>query len=115
MSLLLDTHVWIWSVSTPERLPAGVRRLLEDETNEVLLSLAIMWEVAIKYTLGRLTLPAPPDPFRRCAHPLSDACRPREFARIPGIEAGEPPEGDSPEEDPRGGGIRPRGGTCDDG
>jgi PIN domain nuclease of toxin-antitoxin system len=40
-----------------------VRTALEDETNEVLLSLVSVWEVAIKYALGRLTLPAPPDPF----------------------------------------------------
>jgi len=44
----------------PERLPDEVRSIVEDGTQDLLLSAASSWEIAIKYTIGRLRLPAPP-------------------------------------------------------
>lgn len=63
MQILLDTHVWLWTLVSPERLtPIGLKAL-EDPENELLLSAASSWEMAIKYRLGKLPLPEPPDQF----------------------------------------------------
>ncbi len=53
MRLLLDTHLLVWAVTQPRRLPAEAIRLIEDETNEKLFSAASIWEVAIKSALRR--------------------------------------------------------------
>ncbi|MHB8264155.1 MAG: type II toxin-antitoxin system VapC family toxin [Acidimicrobiales bacterium] len=60
MIFLLDTHVWLWMLREPERLPDEVRTIVEDGTQDLLLSAASSWEIAIKYTIGRLHLPSPP-------------------------------------------------------
>lgn len=59
-SYLLDTHVWLWLQTTPERLSDEAGGLLADRTNTLLLSAASSWEIAIKYRLGKLPLPEPP-------------------------------------------------------
>jgi PIN domain nuclease of toxin-antitoxin system len=61
--LLVDTHAWLWMLSAPERLPTRVRELLADQDNEILLSAASAWEIAIKHHLGRLPLPEPPEVY----------------------------------------------------
>jgi len=61
--LLLDTHVWLWLQHAPERLGADALRDVEDPGNDVLLSAASSWEIAIKWALGKLPLPAPPDQY----------------------------------------------------
>lgn len=60
--MLVDTHVWLWMLTDSRRLGAA-KALIENGRNEVLLSAASSWEIAIKYALGRLPLPAPPDRF----------------------------------------------------
>lgn len=57
---LVDTQVWLWMQTTPERLRATTLGLIENSTNELLLSAASAWEIAIKYRLGKLWLPQPP-------------------------------------------------------
>jgi PIN domain nuclease of toxin-antitoxin system len=59
-SFLLDTHVWLWLQTTPERVPDELVGLLADRANTLLLSAASSWEIAIKYRLGKLLLPEPP-------------------------------------------------------
>lgn len=59
MRLLLDTHVWLWLQHAPERLGAALP-VVEDPANDLLLSAASSWEIAIKWRLGKLPLPAPP-------------------------------------------------------
>lgn len=59
MKLLLDTHVWLWLQHAPERLGPALP-LAEDPGNELLLSAASAWEIAIKWQLGKLPLPVPP-------------------------------------------------------
>ena len=54
MRLLLDTHLLLWALATPERLDAATRAALEDPDNEVLFSAASIWEIAIKAGLGRV-------------------------------------------------------------
>ena len=63
MKVLLDTHVWLWSVVSPERITPEVRDVLENPDNALILSVASSWEIAIKYRLGKLSLPEPPEEF----------------------------------------------------
>ena len=57
MRLLLDTHAALWWIGGDPRLGHGARAELEDDAHEVLLSAAVVWEVAIKRSLGRLHAP----------------------------------------------------------
>ena len=63
MRLLLDTHGWLWMRAEPERLADSSRRLLRDPANELFLSAASAWEIAIKFAAGKLRLPQPPAAF----------------------------------------------------
>lgn len=62
MKLLLDTHVWLWLQYQPERLGSSLA-MVEDPQHELLLSAASTWEIAIKWALGKLSLPTPPDDY----------------------------------------------------
>jgi PIN domain nuclease of toxin-antitoxin system len=57
MRLLLDTHVAIWSIGGPKRLPREVQDLLSDSSNEIYVSAATVWEIAIKHAAGRRGAP----------------------------------------------------------
>ncbi len=57
MKLLLDTRAAIWWLSDDERLGSDAAAHLHDESNRVLLSAAVVWEVAIKRSLGKLVSP----------------------------------------------------------
>lgn len=52
--LLLDTHIVLWALMEPAKLPVGLRGLLEEDSTEVLVSAASAWEIATKYRLGKL-------------------------------------------------------------
>ncbi len=56
MKLLLDTQAFLWLAGTPERLSPRARRAIEAGRNEVFLSAASVWEIAIKTRIGRLQL-----------------------------------------------------------
>jgi PIN domain nuclease of toxin-antitoxin system len=53
MRLLLDTHVAIWSVLSPGRIPGPVRDIIASSANEVFVSVVVLWEIAIKSAIGR--------------------------------------------------------------
>ncbi|MEH1887021.1 type II toxin-antitoxin system VapC family toxin [Nostoc sp.] len=55
MRLLLDTHTFIWYVTDNSRLSNQVVALINDENNEIILSIASLWEIAIKQNLGKLS------------------------------------------------------------
>ena len=57
MRLLLDTHVLLWLLSDPERLGETVLAILRAEANEVRVSAATAWEIAIKKQMGKLRAP----------------------------------------------------------
>ncbi|MBU0701946.1 type II toxin-antitoxin system VapC family toxin [bacterium] len=59
MKLLLDTHVFIWWTSEPEKLSSKVIDLCEDSTNSLILSVASIWEIQIKLQLGEIKLYTP--------------------------------------------------------
>jgi PIN domain nuclease of toxin-antitoxin system len=57
LKLLLDTHVVLWWLAG-DSVSEEAERQLADPTNRVLLSAAVVWEVAIKRSLGKLAAPA---------------------------------------------------------
>lgn len=61
MRLLLDTHTFLWFFVGDNSLSQTARTLIEDESNEKLFSIASLWEIAIKVSIGKLTLTAPFD------------------------------------------------------
>ena len=61
MRLLLDTHAFLWFIMGSANLSADARVLIENPANDRLLSVASLWEIAIKTSLGKLTLSAPFD------------------------------------------------------
>jgi PIN domain nuclease of toxin-antitoxin system len=65
MKLLIDTHLLLWLAVEPAKLPKKGRLLLEDPLNEPLFSAASIWEVAIKYSLGREDFSVSPQLLRR--------------------------------------------------
>jgi PIN domain nuclease of toxin-antitoxin system len=60
---LLDTTVFLWSNGAPEKLNRQATALLSSGLSEVYLSAASSWEIAIKFALRSLKLPAPPSKF----------------------------------------------------
>jgi PIN domain nuclease of toxin-antitoxin system len=65
MKLLLDTIAFLWIVADAPDLSARARDLFQAPDNEVYLSAASSWEIAVKHGLGRLPLPDAPDRFVR--------------------------------------------------
>jgi PIN domain nuclease of toxin-antitoxin system len=63
VTYLLDTHVWLWMLGDPERLDPELLAELADARTTLLLSAASSWEISIKWALGRLTLPEPPNSY----------------------------------------------------
>ena len=61
MKILLDTHIFLWMFLNPSRISANVEFLLKDKSNEIFLSAISSWEIAIKYSVGKLKLPAAPE------------------------------------------------------
>lgn len=63
MRMLLDTHAFLWLILDDPQLTALARRHIEDPANEVEISPASYWEIAIKIGLGKYVLPQPYLPF----------------------------------------------------
>ena len=61
MKLLLDTHVFLWYITADPKLPVTFQAAIQDPANEVYLSAASVWEIAVKFSKGALRLPVPPD------------------------------------------------------
>ncbi len=59
MKILLDTHVFLWFISGNPKLSDYARQLIEDLSNERLLSIASLWEMSIKASIGKLRLDLP--------------------------------------------------------
>lgn len=59
MRLLLDTHAFLWFVAGDASLSASARNAIADPGNQAFRSIASAWEVAIKVSIGKLTVDAP--------------------------------------------------------
>lgn len=64
MNLLLDTHVLLWAAYDPARLSARASNLILDPANSIYFSVASIWEVAIKASLGRADFAVDPAELR---------------------------------------------------
>lgn len=60
MNYLLDTHVLLWALVDPDKVPRPMLRLIEETGNRVWFSAASIWEIAIKHSLGRDDFPIEP-------------------------------------------------------
>jgi PIN domain nuclease of toxin-antitoxin system len=60
MRLLLDTHAFLWAAGSPARLSETARAAIADRANDVYVSVAVAWEIAIKAGSGKLRLPMEP-------------------------------------------------------
>ena len=67
MNLLLDTHIFLWSVLEPVRLTAAVQAALTDKDNTLWLSPISVWEVLVLADNGRIELDTPPGVWVRTA------------------------------------------------
>jgi len=56
---LLDTHIWIWSVSNPDKLSKKIKDILEDDMNECYISSISVWEFLVLLDKGRIVLTRP--------------------------------------------------------
>ncbi|SBO42694.1 type II toxin-antitoxin system VapC family toxin [Cyanobium sp. NIES-981] len=65
MHLLLDTHLLVWAMGSPQRLPAALAGMLEDPRNTPVFSVASLWELVIKQALGRPDFTVQPAVLRR--------------------------------------------------
>jgi PIN domain nuclease of toxin-antitoxin system len=50
---LLDTHILLWILADPDKVPGAMRRIVEDTGNRVWFSAASIWEIAIKHSLAK--------------------------------------------------------------
>lgn len=63
MNILLDTHAFLWFVDDNPRLSEPARVLIESEDSQPFISMASLWEIAIKISLGKLQLKQPYETF----------------------------------------------------
>lgn len=65
MHLLLDTHLLVWAMGSPQRLPEGLTEMLEDPANTPVFRVASLWELMIKQALNRPDFRVQPALLRR--------------------------------------------------
>ena len=63
MKILLDTCTFLWIITDDSELSPQAKTLFIDPSNEVYLSVASTWEIAIKYKRGKLSLPKSPEKY----------------------------------------------------
>jgi PIN domain nuclease of toxin-antitoxin system len=56
MTGLLDTHTFLWAAMRPGKLSPQVRAIILDMTNSICVSAVTFWEVALKFSLGKIEL-----------------------------------------------------------
>jgi PIN domain nuclease of toxin-antitoxin system len=63
MKILLDTCTFLWIIIDDAKMPRSARETYLDQENEVFLSVVSEWEIALKHSIGKLSLPANPVPY----------------------------------------------------
>lgn len=91
MRYLLDTHILLWWLGMPERLPADIRELMQHHPEEVAFSTIAPWEVALKMSKGKLV--APPGLVSGLAD-SEFACLPVELRHVEALHQLPPLHGD---------------------
>lgn len=91
MRVLLDTHAFIWWNDGDERLSSRARSTIAEPDNQVFLSSASAWEIAIKHGRGLLRLPERPDEYV-LSRMLADGIDGLSIGLAHGLRAGELPD-----------------------
>ncbi len=77
MRFLLDTQIFLWWNSEPEKISSKTRKQLSIPSTEVFVSVASIWEMSIKWGIGKLTLPSPPQSY------IVERLESEDFAALP--------------------------------
>jgi PIN domain nuclease of toxin-antitoxin system len=56
MIYIADTHILLWSFFEPEKISTGIRAVLENEENDISVSQVSIWEISLKYSIGKLKI-----------------------------------------------------------
>ena len=56
MRILIDTHTFLWFIEAAPEISPRAKSLIEDKSSEVLISVASLWELSIKTSIGKLTI-----------------------------------------------------------
>lgn len=56
MKYIIDTHIFLWLLFEPKKIPDNIVQLLRDATNHVAITSISFWEISLKYNLGKLEL-----------------------------------------------------------
>ena len=67
MRILIDTCTLLWLQMEPAKVPPNLLKILMQPETRRFLSAAVAWEIAIKWSAGKLALPFPPDEFMKRA------------------------------------------------
>lgn len=67
MNYLLDTHILLWTLVDPDKVPGKMRRIVEDTKNRVWFSAASIWEIAIKHSLAKADFAVEPSTIWKAA------------------------------------------------
>jgi len=54
MNYLIDTHVLLWMFQNPSKIPAKSFAIIDSDNSQLFISVAVLWEFSIKYSLGKL-------------------------------------------------------------
>lgn len=71
MKILVDTHIFLWFILEDDRLDSELFDLLEAD-HDVFISVASLWEIAIKFSVNKLKLPEPFYPFIQTQIEIND-------------------------------------------
>lgn len=85
--VILDTHTFLWVLSDSPELSQTVREIVSDSRVDKILSLASVWEMAIKRGLGKLVLPTSLETLIGKARSAGLILAPLELAHVLGVEA----------------------------
>jgi PIN domain nuclease of toxin-antitoxin system len=56
MKYLIDTHIFLWLLFDPQKIPAKTIKILHDPTNHIIITSISFWEISLKYNLKKLEL-----------------------------------------------------------
>lgn len=56
MRFLIDTHIFLWSLFDPKKIPIKAAQTIQSQDNSVFVSVITFWEISLKYSLGKLVL-----------------------------------------------------------
>jgi PIN domain nuclease of toxin-antitoxin system len=58
MKYLIDTHIFLWSLFSPQKIPKPIVPIIKKSENSIFVSCVTFWEISIKYSLNKLELEA---------------------------------------------------------